>query len=119
MRSLILVIDDDPGVQEFLQIALEAEGYEVVIARDGKNALEKLVTITPDLILLDLMMPRMNGYAFAEALQQQGCRSAIPLIVLTANAQAKEKAALVAADAYLTKPFDLVDLFELIAGLLS
>lgn len=119
MSGLILVVDDDAGIQDFLQIALEAEGYEVVIAEDGKDALEKLKNITPDLILLDLMMPRMNGYAFAKALQHQGCRSAIPLVVLTADAQAKEKAALVAADAYLIKPFDLEDLLKIIARFLS
>ncbi|GCE22275.1 response regulator transcription factor [Dictyobacter kobayashii] len=119
MSSLVLVVDDDPGVQEFLQVALEAEGYQVAIAYNGKNALEQLATITPDLILLDLMMPQMNGYAFVQVLQQQGRRSAFKLLVLTADAQAKEKAALVGADAYLIKPFDLMDLLDTISRLLT
>lgn len=119
MSGLILVVDDDPGIQEFLQLALEAEGYEVVIAEDGKDALEKLADVTPDLILLDLMMPRVDGYTFARAIQQQEQRPAIPFVVFTADAQAKEKAALLAADAYLVKPFDLIDLLETVARFLS
>jgi two-component system alkaline phosphatase synthesis response regulator PhoP len=119
VSHLILVVDDDLGIQEFLQIALEAEGYEVVVAQDGQHALKQLETIIPKLVVLDLMMPRMNGYDFVRVLQQQGRRSAFALLVLTADAQAKEKAALVAADGYLSKPFDLVDLLEEVARLLA
>lgn len=119
MSNLVLVIDDDPGLQEFLQIALEAEGYEAVVAQDGREGLEKLATVTPNLIILDLMMPRMNGYDFAKALRQQEHQPSIPLLVLTADSHAKEKAVTVGADAALTKPFDLVDLLEIISRLLA
>ena len=115
VRKIVLVIDDDRGIQEVLQVALEAEDYEVIVAEDGLMALEKLATVHPDLILLDLMMPRMDGYTFAKALQQSGLRSSIPLIVLTADAQAKEKAAQVGADDYVEKPFDLINLLEKMA----
>lgn len=119
MNNLILVVDDDAGIQEFLQIALEDEGYEVMLTPDGKSALETLTTITPALIILDLMMPRMNGYDFVKALERQGRRATLPLLLLTADAQAQEKAAIMAVNAYLLKPFDLQDLLETIASMLS
>ena len=95
-----------------MQAALEFENYEVVVAEDGLVALEKLSTVKPDLILLDIMMPRMDGYAFAQELQRRGLRSSIPLIVLTADGRAQQKAALVGADGYLEKPFDIVEFLD-------
>jgi DNA-binding response OmpR family regulator len=112
MSGLIMVVDDDAGIQDFLQIALESEGYEVKIAHDGKNALEMLETLTPDLIILDLMMPRMNGLDFLNVLEQQGRRTAFPFLLLTAGTQVEEKATRMAVDAYLSKPFDLQDLLD-------
>src|SRR5690242_14959005 len=98
MNERILVIDDDAGIQEFLQIALEADGYEVIIAQDGKEALELLALSTPDLIIFDLMMPRINGYDFVKALEEQGKRWTQPLLLVTADAQAKAKATLLGVD---------------------
>jgi DNA-binding response OmpR family regulator len=119
MTERILVVDDDAGIQEFLSIALEAEGYEVILAQDGKGALEWLDANTPDLIILDLMMPRMNGSDFVKALEQQGRRSALSLLLLTADAQAQAKASTLAVETYLSKPFDLQDLLDAITLALS
>ena len=112
MSKVVLVVDDDAGLQETLQAALEFENYEVVIAEDGLVALEKLSTVTPNLILLDIMMPRMDGYTFAQELQRRGLRSSIPVIVLTADGRAQQKAALVGADGYLEKPFDIDEFLD-------
>lgn len=112
MSRTVLVVDDDLGLQEVLQAALEEEGYEVILADDGLEALEKLATVQPDLILLDLMLPRMDGYAFAQALQQRGMRPSVPLVLLTADPRGKEAATQLGADAYVAKPFDLGDLLE-------
>lgn len=119
MNERILVIDDDAGIQEFLQIALEADGYEVIIAQDGKEALELLALSTPDLIIFDLMMPRINGYDFVKALEEQGKRLTQPLLLVTADAQAKAKAALLGVDTYLLKPFDLQDLVDAVDSALA
>ncbi len=98
-----------------MQAVLEGEDYEVVIAGDGLAALEKLATVMPALILLDLMMPRMDGFTFALELERRGLRSSIPIIVLTADSRGKQKANQLGANNYLDKPFDIPDLLDKIA----
>jgi CheY-like chemotaxis protein len=115
LSKLILVVDDDEGLQETLQAVLEGEDYEVVIAGDGLAALEKLATVMPALILLDLMMPRMDGFTFALELERRGLRSSIPIIVLTADSRGKQKANQLGANNYIDKPFDIPDLLDKIA----
>ncbi len=115
LSKLILVVDDDEGLQETLQAVLEGEDYEVVIAGDGLAALEKLATVMPALILLDLMMPRMDGFTFALELERRGLRSSIPIIVLTADSRGKQKATQLGANNYIDKPFDIPDLLDKIA----
>ncbi|HYN87372.1 MAG TPA: response regulator, partial [Ardenticatenaceae bacterium] len=75
MNAKVLVVEDDVGLQETLAAVLEFEGYEVLIARDGIEALEVLGNGIPGLILLDLMMPRMDGFAFVKELQLRGLRT--------------------------------------------
>lgn len=119
LHKLVLVVDDDSGLQETLQAVLESEDYEVAIAADGLVALEKIAARRPNLILLDLMMPRMDGYAFAKELQRQGLRSSIPIVVLTADGRAQSKAAQVGADGYLEKPFEIPDLLDEVSRLVT
>lgn len=107
------------GLQETLQAVLESEDYQVVVAEDGLVALEKLSAVTPDLILLDIMMPRMDGYAFSRELERRGLRSSMPIIVLTADGRAKIKASQVGAEGYLEKPFDITDLLDEVDRILS
>ncbi len=107
---MVLIVDDDTGVQETLEAILEFEGYEVAIAHDGLEALEWLTQATPDLVLLDLMMPRLDGFGVVRELEQRGRRSAMPIVVLTADGRAKEKAEQVGADGYVAKPFELNNL---------
>jgi len=111
----VFVIDDDPWIHEVLIMVLEDEGYAVVSARDGQEALEHLSTHQPSLIVLDWMMPRMNALAFTQELRRRGLRPQIPILLLTADGNAEAKAAQIGADAMLTKPFDLPVLLDAVA----
>ncbi len=112
MNKTILIADDDPGVQEMLAAILESEGYEPVVASDGLEALEKLKEVKPALMLVDLAMPRLDGQGLIQELERQGRRAGIPVIVLTADARAKQKAHLVRADGYIEKPFRISALLD-------
>lgn len=118
MDKTVLVVDDDNGLQDTLQSLLEMEGYDVAVAGDGLEALQQLNHVKPSLILLDLMMPRMNGYEFARELQRRGLRSEIPIIVLTADRRARQKAEELGADAFLAKPFDVNELLDKVERLI-
>ena len=104
----ILVIDDEAQLTEMVQMRLEAAGYEVVIARNGQEGLEKAKNIEPDLILCDVMMPKMDGYKVCGLLKNDPRYSKIPLILFTARAQQDDQDVgdEVGADAYITKPFE-------------
>ena len=118
MTATILVVDDDPLIRLTVTGILEDDGYSVIDAGDGLEALEVLATLDgmqPAAILLDITMPRMDGYAFAEELARRGLRDALPVIVLTADGRAPEKAARVGAEGFLTKPFTLPTLLAEVA----
>ena len=117
MADTVLVIDDDRGLQETLEAVLAFEGYDVVVASDGLEALGKLTTARPAGILLDWAMPRMDGPAFAAALRQQGLHPGIPLLLLTADGRGRQKAAQVGAEGYLAKPFEMMELLDEVARL--
>jgi len=104
----ILVIDDEVQLVEMVQMRLEAAGYEVVTANDGQEGLEKAKSIEPDLILCDVMMPKMDGYKVCGLLKNDSRYSKIPLILFTARAQQDDQDVgdEVGADAYITKPFE-------------
>lgn len=114
----ILVVDDDHGMQLTIGSILEDDGYEVVIAGDGVEALAKLAEAQPELIVLDVGLPRMDGYAFAAELTRRGLRPQIPVLVITADGRARQAAARVGAEAYLGKPFALTELLDCVGGLL-
>lgn len=119
MAKTIMIVDDDPGLRESLAQLLELEGYPAVEAHDGQDALDKILSPVPALILLDIMMPRMNGYLFAEELERRGLRREIPIIVLTADGRAREKARQIGADDYLEKPFEIDLLLDKVARFLG
>jgi two-component system, chemotaxis family, chemotaxis protein CheY len=115
---IILVVDDDAGIQQTIGGILEDEGYQVVSAWNGQEALQHLDGgVQPVLIMLDLQMPVMDGFAFAAALDLRGLRARAPIVVLTADGRAPQKAAQVGADGYLTKPFTLLSLVDLVQRL--
>jgi DNA-binding response OmpR family regulator len=104
----ILVVDDEPDVASLLTLMLKSQGYAVINAADGQEALEKARGENPDLILLDVMLPRMDGYKVARMLKFDENYSHIPIIMLTAKIQERDKATglEMGANDYLTKPFD-------------
>jgi two-component system, chemotaxis family, chemotaxis protein CheY len=113
LSTAILVVEDDQEIRDFLALVLEAEGYAVRTAHNGAMALELIRQQTPDLILLDMRMPVMDGWAFVQAYRSQPGPHA-PIIVQTAARDAEQTAREVQADAFLGKPFNLDDLLAVV-----
>jgi CheY-like chemotaxis protein len=110
----ILVVEDDDDIREVMQEALVAEGFLVDVARDGLDALGKLEVGAPPLVLLDMMMPRMDGETFLEALRGRPAVANTPVVVVSGNAAAREKAGKFKAVACLVKPFELDEMLGLV-----
>ena len=110
--SRILVVDDEPQVVWMLQFSLEAEGYQTLSARDGRAALDEVREHHPSVVLLDIMMPVMDGWAFLEELQALLGRERPRVIVVSARSSLRDraKAAELGADAFVAKPFNVDDL---------
>jgi len=107
-KKIILIIEDEIGMVEMLKLRLEANGYDVISALDGMAGLEKARKEKPDLIILDLMLPKMDGYKVCALLKKDTQYAKIPIILFTARAQESDKqmGKDVGADAYITKPFE-------------
>ena len=120
-QATILVIDDEVDILDLLEMILELEGYCVITAGDGNQGLQLAKTHRPDLILLDLMMPGMDGYAVVEMLKAKPDLATIPVIMLTALAQVNERIQGLTAGAedYITKPFESQELVLRIESVLS
>ena len=114
MPAKVLVVDDDPVIQKLLRVNFEMEGYDVLSAADGAEGLDQARAGQPDVIILDVMMPKMNGLEVLAALKADAGTDAIPVILLSAKAQAGDVQAGLdrGADAYVTKPFDPLDLLD-------
>src|SRR5665213_2730947 len=119
--STILVVDDDPVIQKLLEVNFSIEGYDVEVASDGMEAIEKAKAVSPDLIVLDVMMPKMNGLEAAKALKADPATSSIPIIMLSAKAQDVDQDAgrEAGVNLYMTKPFDPLDLLDRAAELIK
>jgi CheY-like chemotaxis protein len=115
-ERLVLVVDDDPDILQTLALCLSTEGYRVQMAANGKEALEALAAERPAVILLDLMMPVMDGWQFVAELDRRGERAA-PLLILSADRAVQGHAAKLRADAFLAKPFDLDELLVKVSQL--
>ncbi len=119
MALRVLVIDDEAPIRLLCRVNLEAEGMEVLEAADGPSGLEKARSETPDVILLDVMMPGLDGWRVAEELLDDGRTDAIPIVFLTARAELRDRARgidLGGVD-YVTKPFNPVELAPLVRDL--
>lgn len=112
----ILIVDDELDIIETLQFALEQEGYQCYSALDGVDGLNKARAENPDLIFLDIMLPKMNGYKVARLLKLDERYRHIPIIMLTAKTRDADriKAIETGADEYVTKPFDINHLLDLV-----
>jgi two-component system alkaline phosphatase synthesis response regulator PhoP len=111
-RTKILIVDDELDTLLALKRALELEDFYVIEAQDGIEALEKVKAEIPDLVLLDLMLPRLNGFEVCQQLKQVEATSSIPIIMLTAKSESSDKVEgiEIGADDYVTKPFDIEEL---------
>ncbi len=122
MAAKILVVDDDPNVQRLLQYTLKQEGYEVVTAGDGAEGFRLWGQETPALILLDVMLPKLDGYQVATKIrQEEGASGHVPIIMLTAEREVEQKVRglRAGADDYLIKPFHPAELLARIKSLLA
>ena len=111
-----MVIDDDEGVREALGLALDAEGYEVQFARDGREGLELLARRAADLIIVDMRMPEVDGEDFCRSYAEDG--GASPVILMSARTGQEVSTGLPGVVEVVTKPFDLEYLLELVARLI-
>jgi CheY-like chemotaxis protein len=112
-KAPILVVDDDPEMVSIVAEALSDKGYSVVTAKHGKEALERVESDHPRLILLDMRMPVMDGWTFAKLLHERHGRS-IPIVVTTAIEDSQLRADELGADGELGKPFDLQHLYDVV-----
>ncbi len=108
----ILVVDDDPTLRELLQIRLESNGYEVITASDGVHGFAEAKRIHPDLIVLDVSMPAMDGYSLVKELKWHDDLKTIPILILTAKTHTEELFELEGISSFMTKPFNSKDLLS-------
>jgi DNA-binding response OmpR family regulator len=115
----VLVVDDEPQVIWMLQFSLQAEGYATYAARDGRSALEEIREHRPNLMLLDIMMPVMDGWSVLEQMQALPAQDRPRVIVVSARSSLRDraKAAELGADAFVPKPFNVDDLLAVLHGL--
>lgn len=117
----VLVVEDDPVILRLLEVNFELEGFVVLLAHDGEEGLEVAQASKPDVIVTDIMMPKVSGIELVEALKATKATASIPIVLLSAKAQASDlKIGMDAgADDYITKPFEPLDLIDRVNALLS
>jgi DNA-binding response OmpR family regulator len=111
----VLIVDDEKDIVETLKFMLEAEGVNCITAYDGEEALNKVKTEKPDLVILDVMLPKMNGYKVCRLLKFDKKYKNIPILMVTARSQEEDKAigGETGADEYITKPFNIDDVVNM------
>ena len=109
-----LIVDDEPDIVETLKFLIESEGFESIIAMDGEEALKKAKEENPDVIILDVMLPKINGYKVCRLLKFDNKYKHIPVLMVTARSQEEDKVIgeETGADEYITKPFDINEIVE-------
>ena len=119
--ATILLVEDHQEIWDFLSRRLKRRGYEVVVAQDGQEGLDKARSEKPDLLLLDMNLPVMDGWTVAKTLKADAATKAIPIIALTAHAMAgdREKALAAGCDDYHAKPIDFSQLVNQIEAVLA
>lgn len=121
MNRKVLVADDEPNIVVALEYLLQRGGYEVIIARNGEEALKQIETHVPDLVLLDIMMPLRSGYDVCKRIREQAAWRHIKIVMLSAKGRETEvnRGMAAGADLYVTKPFSTRELLEKVRGLLT
>ena len=121
MSKRVLVVDDEPNIVMSLEFLMRRAGFEVQVARNGREALDALDGMPPDLLLLDVMMPEFDGYEVCERIRARPEWNATRIIMLTARGRdvERERGLALGADAYVTKPFSTRDLVEQVKRMLG
>ena len=121
MAKKILIVDDEPNIVISLEFLMKKEGFEVAVANDGDEALAKVVSFNPDLLLLDVMMPKKSGFEVCEALRADSECTGLKIVMLTAKGRDTEmaKGLAIGADAYVTKPFSTKELVDKVKEMLA
>jgi CheY-like chemotaxis protein len=119
MALRVLVVEDDDVIRQLITVNLELEGFEVIPAIDGLDALDKVVDSKADVVTLDVMMPRLDGWGTAERLRADPATEHVKIVLLSARAQETDlqRGEQIGVDAYLTKPFDPDELIEVVRRL--
>lgn len=121
MTKKILIVDDEPNIVISLEFLMRREGFEVTVARDGEEALARIHAERPDLVLLDVMMPKRNGFEVCQAVRAEPDLAGLRVIMLTAKGREAEiaKGLALGADAYMPKPFSTRELVIQVKSLLG
>lgn len=120
ISSKILIIEDDPGILRYLSYIVERQGYQTITAANGLEALRKVAQEKPDLLVLDVMLPGIDGFEICHRLRDDAATANLPIIIVSAKGQDTDRAAAmqVGANEFFTKPVDRVALLSKIAELL-
>lgn len=121
MTASILIADDDPNILLALRYLMQREGHDVRTANDGQEALDAMAQVAPDLVLLDVMMPKASGYDVCRTLRASSAYDGVRVIMLTAKGrEADQRAGLaLGADAYISKPFAIADVVACVTNVLA
>lgn len=121
MARKILIVDDEPNIVISLEFLMQQRGYEVALAHDGEQALQRMETFRPDLVLLDVVMPAMDGYEVCRKIRERSDWSQVRILMLSAKARDVDvsKGLALGADAYMTKPFSTRQLMTAVSELLA
>lgn len=121
MPRKVLIVDDEPNIVISLEFLMKREGFEVLVANDGEAALQQIAAHLPDLVLLDVMLPKRNGFEVCQQLRGNPEWASVKVIMLTAKGRDTEvaKGLALGADAYMTKPFSTKDLVAQVKQMLG
>lgn len=121
MTKKILIVDDEPNIVISLEFLMKKEGFAVAVANDGDEALAVVASFDPDLLLLDVMMPKKSGFEVCEALRADPRYAGLKIVMLTAKGRDTEmaKGLAIGADAYVTKPFSTKELVDKVKEMLA
>lgn len=121
MTKKILIVDDEPNIVISLEFLMKKEGFAVAVASDGDEALALVASFNPDLLLLDVMMPKKSGFEVCEALRADPQHAGLKIVMLTAKGRDAEmaKGLAIGADAYVTKPFSTKELVDKVKEILA
>ena len=121
MTHKILIVDDEPNIVLSLEFLLEQDGFDVAVARDGEEALAQVAAFRPDLVLLDIMLPRLNGYEVCQKIRETPEWAGVRVLMLSARGRELDvsKGMALGADGYITKPFSTRDLIDQVRRVLA